>query len=144
MTNINPYPQLYAAVQHLVVHYRDDLVKHDQRFLSAHANQGVPFLHWTRQHGTDIKFLFQFDAPFWPAKGEDVPYLFGHANRERILDSVVVTAQYWHDQANIVGHYWTGMVLRPVTTAKALDIAKAHKGSVLYAWRTGHTLRQDS
>lgn len=137
-TGINPYPLLYAAVQHHVLHYRDDLIKHDQRFLGYPANAGVPFLHWTRPHGTDMKFLFPFDHSLWPAHGVEVPYLFGHADRVHILDSIVITARYWHDysgEGGIMAHHWTGTRLQPVTTAKALDIAGGHKLSTLDAWR---------
>ena len=64
--------------------YRDDLLVHDKNAIEANPN--IPFLHFTGESGTIIEFLLPFGS--YPIKGERVPYLFGTADREQILEQI--------------------------------------------------------
>lgn len=129
----NTYAALFAAVQHFVQHYRTDF-DHDLRLITA--NPGVPFLHWTRTCGTWLTFLQPFDHPYWPAKGVEVPYLFGTATREHIADQIVAAAR--HSAKNpetLATHHFDGKTLHKISAARSLDIAEDHRRHLLHHWK---------
>jgi hypothetical protein len=128
------YDQLYAIASHHLQAYRDDLEKHDRQALEDYP--GVPFLHWTRSSGTHITFLRPADD--YPAPGVRVPYLFGTADRDHLLNEVVSIARYFADpinpQASLVLHYG-GKRLQKVSATEALEIARLYREKVKREWR---------
>lgn len=112
--------------------YRDDLLVHTRNELLEHP--GVPFIHISRAWGAQLALLHAADSPFWPARGEKVPYLFGTADREHILDGTLATIKYPWDRIRLV-HYFDGICLREVTIQRAIEIATAYQRRVLDTWR---------
>ena len=132
------YDQLYAECSPLLEHYRTDLTEHDKRDISARP--GVPFLHWTHDSGTTIVFLAPIDDSEYPAYGVRVPYLFGAAGREHILDQKVIMAEYHTRPSNgphrYTCHHFDGKRLKLVSVEKAVEIAKAYARPIQGVWHT--------
>ena len=128
------YDELYAAVSPLVKHYRGDLEKHDREALEQWP--GVPFLHWTRDTGTDLCFLPAADDECFPPYGQRVKYLFGTADREHILDGKVQIAKYHlREPSRYTAHFFSGKVLRSVTVEKSVEIAEQYARPIREKWR---------
>jgi hypothetical protein len=132
------YDQLHALTAEYIKHYRGDLVVHDKRDIEA--NPGISFLHWTRESGTHIQFLWPADHQSWPAKGLLIPYLFGKATREHILDQVNAVADYWRNHGSIATHYYDGRELQAVTPERACQVAERHVRDVGSEWNHRNTL----
>lgn len=131
------YQQLVAAVQPLLKGYQDDLLVHDKRSL-VEQYPGVPFLHWTREHGTDLVILHPAESEAWPKAGESVPYLFAMANRVHILNQIVVLAKYELKEDGMESkrtcHYFNGKTLKQITCARAVEVAWELERSVSKYW----------
>jgi hypothetical protein len=67
----------------VIEHHTTDLL-HDLRKILSTPN--VPHIVSADKHGSYIATLYPANHPEWPAPGERVPYLFGTATREHILD----------------------------------------------------------
>ncbi len=130
------YESLKPLSLPLLEAYHDDLQKHDRRWLAE--NPGVPFLHFTRDWGTHIIPLFPANHPSWPARGKRVPYLFGHADREHILDQAAAVLGGIQDSysADIrLTLYFDGKALRTITPDRADRIVRDYTNRVRHAWR---------
>lgn len=114
------YEQLAAAVEPHLEAYHDDLRRHDREWLEA--NPGVPFLHYTRRTGTDLVELAPIDR--LPKAGERVPYLFGTADREHIVNMVRSLARYFARENDRLCHHFDGSKLRRIDGATALKLAE--------------------
>jgi len=127
------YDELAARSLPLIEHYHEDLTKIDRQWIEDHP--GVPFIHATRNYGTYIVELYPADDPFWPPKGEKVPYLFGHADREHILRQAAGTARYIQKHEHILlVLYYDGQSLREITPEEAVRIAEIYEQVVRWAW----------
>jgi len=128
------FEELQAACLPLVEAYRDDLVKHDKE--SIGNRPGVPFIHVTRASGTHICFMPS--AADYPAPGVYVPYLFGTANRDHVLEQVVTFADYWlrpcAEPVKLV-HYFDGRRLRKVSLKDAQELLRDYGRRVRDTWR---------
>ena len=126
------YQELNARCSRFITSYRDDLEKHDRNTLAE--NPGVPFLHWSRDYGTDL-LLFR-GADRFPARGEEVPYLFGHAKREHILDQFKEIAEYRTLQSccRLILHY-NGRKLAEVTSKHALILVDQYRERIRREWQ---------
>ena len=102
----------------LVEHYQADLLVHDKNIIQEHS--GVPFLHWTRQSGTWIVFLYPSTSDRFPPRGVEVPYLFGKANREHIATQIGEVAEGIEKMSNtLLTHYFDGKRLKRITVKQA-------------------------
>jgi len=137
------YDQLAARSLPLIRHYHQDLEKIDREWIEDHP--GVPFIHATREFGTDIVELYPADDPFWPPKGQRVPYLFGEADRDHILEQAAGTARYLQKRDRILLMlYYDGQTLRETTAKQAVKIAEDYERSVRHAWsRAGRTASEE-
>jgi hypothetical protein len=129
------YQELESLCLPLITHWREDLTKHDREGIEQ-EHPGVPFLHWTRDTGTNISFLIPWDA--YPKLGEVVPFLFGVADREHLLNEVVGFAE-WHakginDPKRFTVHYFDGKKLKQITVQKAVQIAKEYAAGIQRLW----------
>jgi len=133
-------PSVYQQVKRLslplIEHFRDDLLKHDMAWLRNKKHAGVPFLHWTRNTGTDLCGLFPADHEAWPKAGVYEPYLFSTAKREHFLRHAVMYAQCRHKYPKecLLCLWYDGSRLRTIDTAKAVEIALDHERHVLKEW----------
>lgn len=127
------YRQLRAACLPLISYYQTDLVVHDRR--GIRQNPGIPFLHWTREMGTRCVMLIPADK--YPAAGKSVPFLFGTADRDRLLKGVVEYAECHVGPSaskSLAVHYFDGKTLRKIDCNKAIEIAKTYATSIRWQW----------
>jgi len=129
---MNVYEEVARRAETLIESYKDDLVKHDQADIVA--NPGTPFLHFTGSTGTTLIWLRKADQ--YPAPGEKVPYLFGHAGRQHILEEVtaVVRCLKTLNRQALVLHYDGKESVRSVSQAQAEEIAASYTRSVEKEW----------
>jgi len=130
---VTTYDNLFSLVSPLITAYRDDLEKHDREAIESHP--GVPFLHWTREMGTHLTMLIP--ASEYPAAGERVPFLFGHADREHILNEGTVRfAEYFLKKFATphVCHYYDGRTVKQVSLEQALVVARTYRQRIQAQW----------
>jgi len=128
------FDQLQAACLPHLEAYRDDLVKHDKEIIAN--RHGVPFVHVTRANGTHICFMPS--AADYPAPGVYVPYLFGTANRDHVLEQVVTFVDYWLRPCaeTVKAVYWfDGQRLRKIDLEKAQKLLRDYGRRVRDTWR---------
>lgn len=133
---VSVYQQIKRLSLPLIKHFHDDILKHDLAWLRNKKHVGVPFLHWTRDTGTDLCGLFPSDHEVWPKAGEVVPYLFGMCKREHVLRHAMINAQIRakYEKECLLCLWYDGMVLRKVSCEKAVEIAEQHEARVLDEW----------
>ena len=83
MKNTKTYNAIKEIAGQIIKNYRADLTKHDRSMINK--NETTPFIHYTRESGTHIIFLGEPDT--YPAPGETQPYIFGHCNRQQLLNN---------------------------------------------------------
>lgn len=132
------YDQLAETVLPLLTAYETDFTLHDRESLAARP--GVPFLHWTHATGTTMAFLPDATDPEFPKCGELVPYLFGTADREHILQGKRTIAEYHASPSNGIGnrytvHHYDGRKLKRITVQEAVDVVKSYARPIEAAWR---------
>ena len=123
------FKQLRAACLPHMTHFKADLVMHDRRTLRKH--DGTPFLHWTRKLGTEILMLITADE--YPPIGTTVPFIFGRADRDHLLNEAVKSARCWTEPCNgtvEAVHHFDGKTLRQIDVAKACVYALKCRASV--------------
>lgn len=133
--DLSVYLQVKGEVDDLLKAYRDDLIVHDAKWIRE--NPSVPFLHWTRETGTDLVALRGADASQWPARGERVKFLFGAAGRRKILAGMAQAAAYWCSAVSlpVLKVLWyDGKCLWVVTPEKAQQIVDEYRQRVLREW----------
>jgi hypothetical protein len=129
----NTWEKLFSLTNHIITSYRDDLLKHDREGIESNP-PSTPFLHFTRETGTNIIFLVSPDA--YPAKGFRVPYLFGYADREHILNETVSLVKALEKSGNTkLVLYFTGKTFKKVTFKEAFDIAQKYMYETRIAWK---------
>jgi hypothetical protein len=127
------YAQIAAAASPHIQAYHADLTEHDQAMLAA--NPTIPFLHWTRAHGTCLQFLFPAEHDSWPAEGVQIPYLFGHAGRVHISNQTIEIARYWVAQEAIKLVQWfDGKTIKVITVERACQVAENYVRQLHIAW----------
>ena len=103
--------ELMDAVDATVKSYRTDL-EHDKRWIALHPR--CPFLHFAGDTGTHIVPLCGIGC--YPKKGEFVPYLFGHADRDHIRRQVIPMVESMrHNNRHAMIHHFDGRKLQAVT-----------------------------
>lgn len=131
-TESKAYAALFDAIDPIIQYYRDDLLKHDLRQIEL-AGDDVPFISAARDTGTDLWHLWPANHPIYPAAGERVAYLFGHADREQIARGTYAGIVHSTKSARVL-HYWNGRRLILVPPEKAISLASAWLAGVLAAW----------
>lgn len=127
------YDQLEEACLPLMTHYQTDLTRIDQQYMELHPQ--CPFLHWTRQTGTQMEFLPRHDDPHYPPDGEERPYLFGTADRVHILHQKVSMARWFLREHICAVHWFDGQRLHRTTVQRAVVIAEDYERSVSAHWK---------
>ena len=129
-TTMTTYEELKERCLPLIQRYHTDLTKYDREALEE--NPGVPFLHWTRDMGTHIVFLFEDDGHF-PQDGKRVPFLFGTADRIQLARVPLEIARGCAKDRHYVLHF-DGKRLREIDCKKAVEIADQHYRKLLRTW----------
>jgi len=81
---MNLHQELVKRSLPFIEDYQKDLLVHDKNHLDKFPDR--PFLHFTGSTGTHIITLFFLED--YPKKYEQVPYLFGKADRDHILNEL--------------------------------------------------------
>ena len=128
MTN---YEKLFNATTDKVEHYRTDF-DIDKKTLEHYPD--FPFIHVAREMGTHLHIMFPSTHPEWPEAGISVSYLFGRANRERMLESTMANVEYTcKDPSNVI-HYLENGELTKVTGEQAIEIWRTYIKQVKTEW----------
>lgn len=130
------HEQLVAKCLPHIKHFKEDLTVHDKDAIRDHP--GIPFLHWTRDHGTQILLLRPHDHISWPkTDGELKPFLFGNCDRRKMLSELSEIAKYFakpdRDQIHKVLHF-DGSALHEITKENAVEIASQWRRDVDREW----------
>jgi len=131
MNSASTYILLEKKCLPFIQHYKNDLLKHDRR--TIFSDPGIPFLHFTGDTGTYLIQLHKEGK--YPAKGEIVPYLFGHANREHLLSEVfgcVQSMRTLNRQDLIL--YFNGKKLVEISQDNAERIASSYTHKIFSDW----------
>ena len=128
------FEQLHAKTKNFVQHYATDF-EHDKKSISE--NPGSRFVHIARSSGTSLT-LFTNDLTCFPKKGEMVPYLFGTADRNKILKDSVLEIEYYaqnygNDHLYKI-HYFDGKKLLKIDFKKAIELKNQYIKNVLQTW----------
>lgn len=125
------YNAVEEATAPLIDHYHDDLFKHDRQFCADHPTW--KFLHFAGPCGTHL--VSMPPAEDYPRRGEYVPYLFGTADRDHVLNgghSVIVTIEKSSDRRTV--HYWDGKRLQRVAFKEARYLYLDYMEAIRAAW----------
>jgi len=132
---MNVYEQLHEMSLPLLEAYETDLMKHDKDWIEA--NPGIPFMHYTRATGTH---LISFSlAGSYPPPGTRVKYLFGTADREKILQDKL-EMQDWFESTvrkppKLILHS-DGQILTQMTLHKAREIVENYVRAIRSEWQS--------
>ena len=100
--------------------------------------EGVPFIVVARPTGTDLAVLRPAADPGFPAAGEEVPYLFGRADREKLADAVLAVLEHNEREHRSIPRHWFASrgrgVVRRVEPETALKEARAWRERLRQAW----------
>jgi hypothetical protein len=131
-TSASVYDQLESLCLPHIEAYHADLTTHDRKFIAD--NPDVPFLHFTRSCGTHIAPLIP--AEQYPRKGERIPYLFGTADREHVLDGTKSIVSYAvRSEVTQLAIYYDGARVRVIEPAKALEIVDRYAAGIRRQWQ---------
>lgn len=124
------HEQLAKHVNPILKAYLNDFAIHDRNWIDD--NPGVPFIHMTRECGTNIAGLHTADSDRFPPAGEYVPYIFATANRLHILrdESSVIHCQPT-EHAYL---YCDGTTVKPITYEEATIIVSSHIRKIRLTW----------
>ena len=96
-------------------------------------NEGVPFIHITRECGTHITTFHPSEE--FPEKDKRVPYLFNAtANRVELLDSKVETFDYYLKNDALAFHYYDGKKLMGINSRQAVSFVDKYRYKILTEW----------
>ena len=124
---------IFSRADPIVKSYRSDF-EIDKAVIDANS-EDIPFLYFVRENGTHIYFLYPADDKHWPKRGETIPYLFGEAPREKILDGVMDCVNY-HSKEDIKLVLWyNGKRFRTIDMKQAVDLAQGYIHNVKNQWR---------
>jgi len=127
------FDELYQRTETIVTAYRGDF-DHDRGEIAK--SPGVPFLHFAYAYGTYLVMLHPADSPLWPPEGQEVPYLFAHADRHRILrgaQALIRAVLCEHPTGGLWSSY-DGTRLESVTVQRAQAIVDRYLSDVEKAW----------
>ena len=130
----NCYPELRRKVRKLIQAFHCDLDKYDRDILKA--IDPTPYLHFTRELGTHLIVLRS--ASDYPKAGEQIPYLFGTADREHILRSGMSIFECIDRERNTLAvHHFDGAKLHEIDMDKAKRVLQDYMDDVRRQWQRG-------
>lgn len=130
---MDTYKHIESKSLPLMTDYQRDLTYHDKKIIDG--NPGIPFIHITKNMGTNLVLMPPADHQSWPEKGESVPYLFSHADREHILkqkQEVLPAFMRW-DTVDII-QYFDGKRVREITEDETHVIVRDYINNILNIW----------
>lgn len=132
------FAELRRLTEPLIEAYHDDLLVHDRKMIVEDYAGGTPFLHYTRKCGTHLFMLPA--ASVYPRKGERVPFLFGTASREELLQGVgdcvrsLWRSQERGDRPQEAVYHFDGEIFHQIDESKAMRICDRYRYEISTAW----------
>lgn len=124
------YQELHKRSFPHLKHYHADLTKWD--YISISENEGIPFLHFTREAGTH---MIMFYPSNWYPVGK-VPYLFGTVGREHILMDKKVSVEWvWENNRVLSALYFDGRKFKEVDEAESNYLIDNYIRNIRNEWR---------
>ena len=131
---MNVYEELQKMSLPLLEAYETDLVTHDKNWIEV--NPGIPFMHYTRATGTHLISFSLADS--YPPPGTRVKYLFGTADREKILQDKLEMQDLFESPVRIPPKlilHCNGRILTQVTISKARKIVEDYVCAIRSEWK---------
>lgn len=126
------YDQVYEKASPIITNYREDLEVHDKNELEGYTGD---FIHMTRPSGTWIILLYPANHAIWPSKGLEVPYLFGHATREHIVEGLrAYTSEHTLREHKLFLYGHNGKV-KEISGKEVSEIVEKYIKLTLDTWR---------
>lgn len=121
MKNEQVYKEVESKSLPLIKCFSEDLTEIDKRTILENKRQ-YPFLHFTGENGTYLIMLAPKDE--YPAKGAEVKYLFGYADRIHMLGDKVKHIEWCVKESSKreVVLYFDGTKVREVSEGEVLNI----------------------
>ena len=92
-----------------------------------------PFLHITHKYGTHMERL-PYVSKF-PGIGERIPYLFGHADREQILEGIGYSIEYaMRNYEDWQCWFYDGLTVRNLSAYEAVAQLESYKKAIQSNW----------
>lgn len=124
------FEQLFEKVDSIVKFYRSDLGI-DREMIEKNPN--TPFIHAARDTGTYL--ILMIAAIDYPPVGQDVPYIFGSADRDHLLRGKVCTVKVaTEDGATKAIHYFDGSTLKQINPDEAIAIITGYEAQIKRSW----------
>lgn len=128
--------QIRDKVLPVMTAYASDL-EHD--LVAIEENPNTPFLHWAGSTFTYIAMLPP--AENYPAKGVMVPFLFGWADRQKLVGVPLEMANHFAKRHQLDGyvqlvHHFDGRRLREISIKQAVEIARQYRQQVEREWKS--------
>lgn len=131
---MNIYEQLQKKSLPLLEAYETDLTTHDKNWIEE--NPGIPFVHYTRKFGTHLISLCPSDT--YPPAGTKVKYLFGKADREKLLQDKLAMQEWFEsfvrESPKLILHC-DGRILQQVSLSKAREIIENYVHIIKSEWK---------
>jgi len=129
--------ELYKIIEKnslpLMSAYQTDLTKIDREAIEAMPKlygKLVPFVHITRDWGTHLDEFWPVES--YPKPGEMVPYLFGHVDRDGLVDRAGANIEYFAShraEEVLLVQYFDGDTVKEISLDRAVDLfAKYQQG----------------
>ena len=115
------YEEIEKKSLPLIQHYAEDLTEVDKTTI-LHNKKKYPFLHFTGKTGTHLIILSPREE--YPKKGEEIKYLFGHADRFHVLKGKIETVEWCVKEGNKrdLILYFDGNTVRQITEKDVKEI----------------------
>ena len=123
MKPIECYKKLESKSLPIIEAYQKDLLCWDKQ--AIFRSPDTQFIHFTRKTGTHIIFFHPVDK--YPARGENVKYLFSYADRWHILDQVIDSVNYMIDKSSSeLILYYNGKTLKEIDPETARSLTQEY------------------
>ena len=127
------YTPIYDLCSPIVKSYRKDM-EHDRA--AVNDTPEAEFIISARETGTHIVSMYPANHEYWPKYGEKVPYLFGTAGREYMLeDGVLGIAQYITKNPGELLIHVTRAGHKIVKASEVLGIVEDYAKKIRRTWK---------
>jgi hypothetical protein len=113
--------------------YQNDL-NIDRNTISL-LTENTRYIHYTGTTGTYLELLPDHDSELYPPKGERIPFLFGTADRDHILNSKtdMIDCLKRNNRSTLI-QYYNGKVAYTITIKQAEAITREYADSIKNSW----------
>lgn len=118
------FKQIMEKSLPLIENYENDLLVHDKKTIKG-LKKTIPFLHYTNKNGTHLVIFHLYED--YPKDGESIRYIFGHADRDHLLNQVKEIISFFRRKKQELILYYNGNgKLSEVTQSRAEELGKEY------------------